>query len=208
MDSDPLKTYREKRDFSATSEPLPSELSARKESKSNIFVVQKHDARNLHYDLRLEVDGVLKSWAIPKGPSLDPRQKRLAIKTEDHPLEYARFEGIIPKGQYGAGTVIVWDTGPYRNMTEKDGGTLSVTEALEGGHIAVWLEGRKLKGGYALIRTKRGWILVKMKDEEADSRDILKAEPRSVLSGKAIEDLNENEDDTDSIKVKKSNKLN
>ena len=208
MALDPLKTYREKRDFSATSEPLPSELSARKESKSNIFVVQKHDARNLHYDLRLEVDGVLKSWAIPKGPSLDPRQKRLAIKTEDHPLEYARFEGIIPKGQYGAGTVIVWDTGPYRNMTEKDGGTLSVTEALEGGHITVWLEGRKLKGGYALIRTKRGWILVKMKDEEADSRDILKAEPRSVLSGKAIEDLNENEGDTYSIKVKKSNKLN
>jgi bifunctional non-homologous end joining protein LigD len=208
MTLDPLKTYREKRDFSATSEPLPSELSARKESKSNIFVVQKHDARNLHYDLRLEVDGVLKSWAIPKGPSLDPRQKKLAIETEDHPLEYARFEGIIPKGQYGAGTVIVWDTGPYRNMTEKDGGTLSVTEALEGGHIAVWLEGRKLKGGYALIRTKRGWILVKMKDEGADSKDILKIEPRSVLSGKAIEDLNKNEGDTDSIKVKKPNELN
>ena len=187
MASEPLKTYREKRDFSVTSEPNPSEVSEREESK--IFVVQKHDARNLHYDLRLDVDGVLKSWAIPRGPSLDPSQKRLAIETEDHPLEYARFEGIIPKGQYGAGTVIVWDTGPYRNITEKDGRTLSVTEALERGHIAVWLEGQKLNGGYALTRTKRGWILVKMKDEGADSKDILKAEPRSVLSGKTIEDL-------------------
>jgi len=191
MASDPLKTYREKRDFSYTSEPNPSEVSEREESK--IFVVQKHDARNLHYDLRLDVDGVLKSWAIPRGPSLDPSQKRLAIETEDHPLEYARFEGIIPKGQYGAGTVIVWDTGPYRNITEKDGRTLSVTEALERGHIAVWLEGQKLNGGYALTRTKRGWILVKIKDEGADSKDILKAEPRSVLSGKTIEDLKKNE---------------
>jgi len=195
MASDPLKKYREKRDFSATSEPLPSELLAGKGSKSNIFVVQKHNARILHYDLRLELDGVLKSWAVPKGPSLDPRQKRLAIETEDHPLEYARFEGTIPKGQYGAGTVIVWDTGPYRNMTEKDGRTLSVTVALKGGHIAVWLEGRKLKGGYALTRTKRGWILIKMKDEGANSKDILEIEPRSVLSGKTIEDLNENKDE-------------
>jgi DNA ligase D-like protein (predicted 3'-phosphoesterase) len=202
MALDPLKTYREKRDFSTTSEPLPSELSGGKESRSNIFVIQKHDARNLHYDLRLEVDGVLKSWAIPKGPSLDPRQKRLAIETEDHPLEYAEFEGIIPNGQYGAGTVIVWDTGSYRNMTEKDGRTLSLIEALERGHIAVWLEGRKLKGGYALTRTKRGWILVKIKDNGADSRDILKVEPRSVLSGKTIEDLNENLVDKDSNNAK------
>ncbi len=198
MALDPLITYRKKRDFSATTEPYPLDLSARKASKSKIFVVQKHDARNLHYDFRLEVNGVLKSWAIPKGPSIDPKQRRLAIETEDHPLEYAKFEGIIPKGQYGAGTVIVWDIGTYRNMTEKGGRTLSIVEALEGGHIAVWLEGRKLKGGVALTRTKRGWILIKMKDEGAHSRDILKAEPRSVLSGKTIEDLKENEVNEDS----------
>ncbi len=200
MALDPLMTYRKKRDFSATAEPYPSSLSARNGSKSNIFVVQKHDARNLHYDFRLEVDGVLKSWAIPKGPSADPSQKRLAIETEDHPLEYAKFEGTIPKGQYGAGTVIIWDTGSYRNMTEKNGRNLSIPEALEGGHIAVWLEGRKLTGGYALTRTKRGWILIKMKDEGAHSLDILKAEPRSVISGKTIEDLKENEANEDSNK--------
>ena len=161
--SDPLKTYREKRDFSLTSEPS----GERAVSGSGIFVVQEHRSRSLHYDLRLEVDGVLKSWAVPKGLSLDPRDKRLAIQTEDHPLEYALFQGTIPQGQYGAGTVVVWDTGPYRNMTQKDGQEISMGEALHSGHAAFWLEGKRLKGGYALTRTKRGWILVKMKDEKA-----------------------------------------
>lgn len=161
--SDPLKTYREKRDFSLTSEPSGEGVSTRE----GIFVVQEHRSRNLHYDLRLEVDGVLKSWAVPKGPSLDPRDKRLAIQTEDHPLEYALFQGTIPQGQYGAGTVVVWDTGPYRNITQKDGQEISMGEALHSGHAAFWLEGKRLKGGYALTRTKRGWILVKMKDEMA-----------------------------------------
>jgi DNA ligase D-like protein (predicted 3'-phosphoesterase) len=161
--SDPLKTYREKRDFSLTSEPS----GERAVSGSCIFVVQEHRSRSLHYDLRLEVDVVLKSWAVPKGPSLDPRDKRLAIQTEDHPLEYALFQGTIPQGQYGAGTVVVWDTGPYRNMTQKDRQEISMGEALHSGHAAFWLEGKRLKGGYALTRTKRGWILVKMKDEMA-----------------------------------------
>jgi DNA ligase D-like protein (predicted 3'-phosphoesterase) len=184
MAPDPLKNYRKKRDFGITSEPLPQIAAEQQESgRSCIFVVQKHDARNLHYDLRLEVDGVLKSWAVPKGPSLDPKQKRLAIETEDHPLDYAKFEGIIPEGQYGAGTVVVWDIGPYANMTEKDGHIIPISQALDKGHAAVWLDGQKLRGGFALTRTKRGWILVKMKDELADSvKDILQSQPESVLS--------------------------
>jgi DNA ligase D-like protein (predicted 3'-phosphoesterase) len=172
-----------------TPEPISSAAVKEKASGEQIFVVQKHDARRLHYDFRLEVDGVLKSWAVPKGPSTDPKEKRLAIMTEDHPLSYSKFEGMIPEGQYGAGTVIVWDIGPYRNMTEKDGRAISMAKALEKGHAAFWLEGRKLKGGYAITRTGRGWILVKMKDEEARSGDVLKAEPRSVLSERTIEEM-------------------
>ena len=178
VNSDSLKSYREKRNFEITAEPLGS--GAR--SHSQIFVVQKHSSRSLHYDLRLEVDGVLKSFAVPKGPSTDPKVKRLAIQTEDHPLEYASFQGTIPEGQYGAGTVIVWDTGPYINMSRKDGQDITLAQALENGHAAFWLEGKKLSGGYALTKTQRGWILVKMRDEKADSsHDILKESPGSVL---------------------------
>ncbi len=194
MAQDSLKSYREKRDFNVTSEPRRSGLPDKKTPGEEVFVIQKHDARRLHYDFRLEVGGVLKSWAIPKGPSTDPKERRLAVETEDHPLGYAGFEGVIPKGQYGAGTVIIWDTGPYRNMTETDGKIVPMEEALRNGHAAVWLYGRKLKGGYALTRTKKGWILVKMRDDKADSsRDILEAEPRSVLSGLTIEELIEEE---------------
>jgi DNA ligase D-like protein (predicted 3'-phosphoesterase) len=189
MAQDPLRSYREKRDFALTPEPVSSAAAREKASGEQIFVVQKHDARNLHYDFRLEVDGVLKSWAVPKGPSTDPKEKRLAIMTEDHPLGYSKFEGVIPEGQYGAGTVIVWDIGPYRNMTEKDGRAVPMVEALEKGHVSVWLEGKKIKGGYALTRTRMGWILVKMKDKEAKSSDILKAEPKSVLSGRTLEEI-------------------
>jgi DNA ligase D-like protein (predicted 3'-phosphoesterase) len=177
---DPLKSYREKRNFGVTAEPEPS--GGRTETHGQIFVVQKHSARSLHYDLRLEVDGVLKSWAVPKGPSTNPKDKRLAIQTEDHPPEYASFEGTIPEGEYGAGTVIVWDTGSYKNMSKKDGLDITLSRALENGHAAIWLEGKKLSGGYALTRTPRGWLLVKMRDEKADaSRDILKESPGSVL---------------------------
>jgi DNA ligase D-like protein (predicted 3'-phosphoesterase) len=189
MAQDPLESYREKRDFALTPEPPDSATAQENASGEQIFVIQKHDARNQHFDFRLEVDGVLKSWAIPKGPSTNPKEKRLAIMTGDHPLSYSKFEGVIPEGQYGAGTVIVWDIGPYRNMTERDGQVVPMAEALEKGHVSVWLEGKKIRGGYALTRTKMGWILVKMKDKEAKFADILKAKPKSVLSEQTLEEI-------------------
>jgi len=137
-----LEEYRRKRRFEKTPEPAGEKGSA---ATSNRFVVQKHDARRLHYDFRLEIDGALKSWAVPKGPSLNPADKRLAMQTEDHPLEYAGFEGVIPKGQYGAGPVMVWDQGTF----EPEGG-LSATRQLEGGDLTFTLHGRKLRGSFEL----------------------------------------------------------
>ena len=167
---------------------------ARTSGDRPIFVIQKHDATTLHYDFRLEADGVLKSWAIPKGPSTDPKEKRLAVPTEDHLLDYADFEGVIPEGRYGAGTVMVWDRGTYRNLTRKGGEEVSVTEALGRGHVSVWLEGEKVRGGYALTRFRTGkgeaWLLVKMDDvEAAPGRDLVATEPRSVVSGRTIEEI-------------------
>src|SRR5215467_12656404 len=164
-EKDSLKEYRARRDFRKT--PEPSGGPKKKREKELIFVIQKHDARNLHYDFRLQVDGVLKSWAVPKGPSTDPRVKRAAFTTEDHPLDYAEFEGIIPAGEYGGGTVMVWDTGPYQNLTEKQGEEVPMAQAVENGHASVRLSGKKLKGGYSLTRVAKGekerWLLVKMK---------------------------------------------
>ncbi|MBW1979645.1 MAG: DNA ligase [Deltaproteobacteria bacterium] len=163
-----------------------------------LFVVQKHQARTLHYDFRLEVEGVLKSWALPKGPSTDPKQKRLAVPTEDHALEYATFEGVIPEDQYGAGTVMVWDLGTYRNLTHKHGRLVPLAEAIAAGHLTFWLQGKKLRGGYALTRFRRGkqesWLLVKMADEEAAAHsDILQTAPRSALTGRTLEEIAANE---------------
>src|SRR5438094_8564096 len=143
-----LEKYAEKRDFTKTAEPKAGKS---KDKSSLTFVIQKHDASRLHYDFRLEVDGVLKSWAVPKGPSTDPRDKRLAVPTEDHPLSYRDFEGVIPQGEYGGGTVIVWDAGTYRPLTDEPFG-----EALRRGHAAFWLDGHKLRGGYALERFRTG----------------------------------------------------
>jgi DNA ligase D-like protein (predicted 3'-phosphoesterase) len=186
-----LEEYQRRRNFQRTAEPRGG---SHRRSAQPIFVVQKHDATRLHYDFRLEVDGVLVSWAVPKGPSTDPRVKRLAIRTEDHPLEYADFEGVIPEGEYGAGPVIIWDRGTYRNLTKRNGQEVPMADALAVGHIAVWLEGRKLVGGYALTRIDRGrresWLLVKKADEAADpSRDPVATQPKSVVSGRTIEDL-------------------
>ena len=188
-----LKEYRKKRDFARTPEPSGRR---RRSGKAPRFVIQKHDATALHYDFRLEAAGVLKSWAVPKGPSTDPRDKRLAMPTEDHPLEYIDFEGVIPERQYGAGPVIVWDTGTYRNLTEEGGREVPVDDAVAGGHVKVWLEGHKLRGGYSLRRTRIGaddrekWLLVKLKDEEADARRRpVNTEPRSVKTGRTIEEV-------------------
>ncbi|MGA9538382.1 MAG: DNA polymerase ligase N-terminal domain-containing protein [Desulfobacterales bacterium] len=190
--SEALSKYRQKRNFQRTPEPEGGESGS---SEKPHFVIQKHDASSLHYDLRLEMDGVLKSWAVPKGPSTDPREKRLAVPTEDHPLDYADFEGVIPEGEYGAGTVLVWDTGPYRNLrSEKKDGGVSMAESYADGKIEVWLEGRKIKGGYALIRTGKDdrWLLVKMDDDEADARrNPVSTEPTSVLSGRTLEQIAE-----------------
>jgi DNA ligase D-like protein (predicted 3'-phosphoesterase) len=154
-----------------------------------MFVIQKHAARSLHYDFRLEVDGVLRSWAVPKGPSTDPREKRLAVEVEDHPLSYGHFEGTIADGNYGAGAVIVWDTGTYRNL-----GDTPLGEALDGGHASIWLEGQKLRGGFTLQRTRAGrkpqWLLIKRRDEGADARRRpVSTQPESVLSGRRVEDF-------------------
>ena len=188
---DTLETYRKKRDFKRTPEPAGKHVQ--RHSKRPIFVVQKHDASHLHYDFRIQVGGVLKSWAIPKGPSTNPKDKRLAMPTEDHPMGYAKFEGVIPEGEYGAGSVIVWDFGTYRNLTERNGKEVPTEDALRGGRVRLWLDGKKLKGGYALTRIAarpERWLLVKMKDSEAKARlDITKKEPRSVLSGKTVEEI-------------------
>lgn len=196
--ADKLEPYRKKRDLRRTGEP-GGHGDRRRRGKRPIFVIQKHAASSLHYDFRLEAGGVLKSWAVPKGPSTDPRERRLAMPTEDHPLDYADFEGQIPEGEYGAGTVLVWDTGAYRNLTEKDGEEVPVERAIEDGHVAVWLEGEKLQGGYALTCMGKGkgrrWLLVKMDDDKADARRRpVSTQPASVLSGRTIEDIARRED--------------
>ena len=173
-----LKRYREKRDFAKTPEPPP--LSKKKRAKNQpIFVVQEHHASQLHYDFRLEAEGVLKSWAVPKGPSTDPTQKRLAVQVEDHPLDYATFTGTIPEGQYGAGTVTIWDQGTYDNALADKPVPQTVTEGIEAGHLECVLHGKKLRGRFALIRMrgqgrgKESWLLMKMQEAfaEPDERD-------------------------------------
>lgn len=192
-----LDSYSSKRDFSKTKEPGAGdeEVTFDWAKQRPVFVIQEHDASSHHYDLRLEADGVLKSWAVPRGPSTDPGDKRLAIPTEDHPLAYADFEGCIPEGEYGAGTVIVWDRGSYDNLAAEDednGDTARpVAEQIKDGHVTVRLHGKKLSGGYALVRTGGGddarWLLVKMDDDGADARrNPTSTEPRSVKTGRTL----------------------
>jgi DNA ligase D-like protein (predicted 3'-phosphoesterase) len=153
------------------------------------FVIQQHAATSLHYDFRLEVNGVMRSWAVPKGPSTDPRDKRLAMEVDDHPISWNDFEGRIPDGNYGAGAVIIWDRGTYRPLSDGDFG-----EALDNGHWSFWLEGEKLRGGWTLRRIRGGkkpqWLLIKRRDDEADARRRpTSTQPESVVSGRKIDEL-------------------
>lgn len=192
-----LEAYRQKRNFSRTPEPEGSDVS--ESSGAPRFVIQEHDASSHHFDFRLEVDGALRSWAVPKGPSTDPAEKRLALPTEDHPLDYADYEGVIPEGEYGAGTVLLWDSGTYRNLkADEDGDPISLGDQLSDGHATVWLEGEKLRGGFALTRVgeeeDERWLLVKMDDEKADARrNPVSTEPESVKSGRTLEEVAEDE---------------
>jgi DNA ligase D-like protein (predicted 3'-phosphoesterase) len=205
---EPLADYRRKRDFGRTGEPRGGEPAPADEP---VFVVQIHDARRMHFDFRLEVDGVLKSWAVPKGPSADPHDKRLAMPTEDHPIEYRDFEGVIAPGEYGAGTVIVWDEGGYRNLSkDRSGREVPFAEALRRGHASFRLDGTKLHGGYALTRFRDGgdgsqgggrgsgeaWLLVRRDDggraggggeRSSDAPDPVRA--RSVRTGRTLKQV-------------------
>jgi bifunctional non-homologous end joining protein LigD len=200
-----LETYTRKRDFKRTSEP--SGKDALKPADGPLrFVVQKHTARALHYDFRLEAGGVLKSWPIPKGPSLDPSVKRLAVMTEDHPLDYATFEGVIPKGEYGGGEVIVWDAGVYAPLIDeepvfdREKAEPAVLKGIEKGRLKVRLHGRKLRGVWSLVHTKdKQWLFLKRDDADADAARDLTADDDSVLSGLTNDDLERGRRPDDSI---------
>src|SRR5579863_8118412 len=187
-----LKKYAEKRHFKQTPEPAPStpEKARRTPTKPSVlqFCVQRHHASHLHYDFRLEVDGALKSWAVPKGPTLDPGEKRLAMMVEDHPIEYGSFEGVIPKGNYGAGSVMLWDRGTYELV-----GEASAEEQLVRGDFKFRLHGEKIRGDFALVRTKRGkgneWLLLKKKDAAAQPGWDPEDQARSVASGRTQEEI-------------------
>ncbi len=187
--SPPLKEYKSKRNFEITSEPSGS--SKRAPKSGLLYVIQKHAASHLHYDFRLEWRGVLLSWAVPKGPSLDPSVKRLATQVEDHPVDYGGFEGTIPEGQYGGGAVMLWDRGTWTPETP------DVDAALRDGNLKFTLHGKKLRGSWVLVRTKSGfggskrpgWLLIKHRDSFASTEDILTKQPRSVASKRLLKDI-------------------
>jgi len=180
-----LEEYKKKRRFDRTAEPGPEVASSK---SGNRFVVQKHRASQLHYDFRLESAGVLKSWAVPKGPSPNPSIKRLAMAVEDHPLAYADFEGVITEGEYGGGTVMVWDRGTFR---PENG---DVEAALKKGELKITLRGRKLKGSWVLVRTRgRQWLLIKHRDRYASDVDLTMSAPTSVVTRRTLAEIAEDE---------------
>lgn len=193
MTTDRLEHYRAKRDFTRTSEPPGARKDAR---NGNAYLIQRHEARNLHFDFRLEHEGVLKSWAIPRGPSMDPGDKRLAVRTEDHPIEYGAFEGSIPKGQYGGGTVMLWDEGTWEPVEDPD-------EGFREGKLKFVIHGKRLNGGFALVRLrsdtgrkqgKENWLLIKEKDEHArpgEGGDLVESQLTSIHSGLEMEEIAE-----------------
>jgi bifunctional non-homologous end joining protein LigD len=192
-----LTEYRRKRDFSHTHEPRGGR---RKRSPRLAYVIQKHDASRLHYDLRLELDGVMKSWAVPKGPSVNPSIKRLAVQVEDHPIDYNSFEGTIPAGEYGGGTVMVWDQGTYTAAEDTDDPEAALREGYRKGTLKFHLHGKRLKGSWVLVRTRgsgragrRGqWLLIKHRDQAADPAiDPVAEHLTSALSGRTMEEIAE-----------------
>lgn len=188
-----LTDYRKKRDFDKTPEPSGAKAAEKKAAGSLLYVVQKHRATQLHYDFRLEWNGVLLSWAVPKGPSLDPSVKRLAMAVEDHPVDYGGFEGVIPEGEYGGGTVMVWDTGTWKPEQE------DVEGALKKGDLKFTLHGKKLSGSWVLVRTrgfgsssgKTSWLLIKHRDAHISSEDVTIEQPRSAVSGRLMAEIAE-----------------
>ena len=189
-ESTPLREYRKKRRFDVTPEPKGEQVRARRSAKKLAFVVQKHRATALHYDFRLEWKGVMLSWAVPKGPSYDPKVKRLAMQVEDHPLEYNKFEGIIPAGEYGGGTVMIWDKGTWTPELP------DVDAALKKGELKFSLDGKKLHGAWVLVRTRprkgesrSAWLLIKHRDEWASTEDIAELAPRSVVSSRLLVEI-------------------
>ena len=192
-----LAEYRRKRDFTKTREPSGGAAAAtrparKKRAPALHFVVQKHEASHLHFDFRLELDGVMKSWAVPKGPSYDPSVRRLAMEVEDHPIEYNKFEGTIPQGEYGGGTVMLWDRGTYE--AENGGGVDALREGYERGDLKFVLHGERLRGGWVLVRMKRPgrpqWLLIKHRDEFATkARDVVKEETTSVVTHRTMEEI-------------------
>jgi bifunctional non-homologous end joining protein LigD len=180
-----LTEYKKKRHFDKTPEPGPKK---KKSKTGRMFVIQKHRATALHYDFRLEADGVLKSWAVPKGPSLDPTVKRLAMQVEDHPVDYADFEGVIPEGEYGGGTVMVWDIGTYEPESE------DVTAALRKGELKFSLNGKKLQGSWVLVRTRdRQWLLIKHRDYYTTEEEVTEIAPASILTRRMLAEIAEDE---------------
>jgi bifunctional non-homologous end joining protein LigD len=177
-----LNDYKQKRRFGRTPEPKGEK---RRSATGRVFVVQKHRASHLHYDFRLEDRGVLKSWAIPKGPSLDPAVKRLAMAVEDHPLDYAEFEGVIPEGEYGGGTVMLWDRGDYQPEGIDD-----VEAAMRKGDFKFVLNGSKLKGSWVMVRTRNNqWLLIKHRDGHASTEDVTVSQPTSVATGRTLAEI-------------------
>lgn len=191
-----LAEYRRKRDFSRTAEPRGG---PRRNARRLAYVIQKHAASHLHFDLRLELDGVMKSWAVPKGPSLDPSVKRLAMQVEDHPIEYNSFEGTIPKGEYGGGTVMVWDRGTYTYGGEDEGDPVdALRRGYAKGDFKVLLEGKRLKGSWVLVRTRRGddrrpqWLLIKHRDAAAEpGSDVVEEYQTSAATGRTMDEITE-----------------
>ncbi len=190
--SKPLAEYKSKRDFTKTAEP-EGKTTRRRSARGLKFVIQKHAASRMHFDFRLELDGVMKSWAVPKGPSYDPSVRRLAMEVEDHPIEYNAFEGTIPKGEYGGGTVMLWDRGTYE--AEGGGGAEALREGYQRGDLKIVLHGKRLKGGWVLVRMRRDggraqWLLIKHRDEYADpDYEVVDEAVTSVASGRTMDEI-------------------